>query len=803
MIKKINRGISAMGNEPSKKYINPEITRWIVLILLSVIISIFLNPGLMEKPREYKPGDIAEADIKAPVDLLVKNIETTEKERIKAAQGVPYVYDYDSSASNIRLRLSEAITEARNLVSVKPIDPLASSREEETHSDMNELKKETRQRFFRTLELTYDEKFYDRVLLSGCPPILESIILKLVIDVYKKGVVANQSVISDQIEKGIVLQSIQTQKEELITDPGRFYDIQSAIKRIEERKKDLVKDKVPQDIADLAVGLAGLLIKPNVTFNKRETELRKDEAVKAVKDSYYQVKQGEMIVREGERVGNSHLAKLAAVTSVLEDRNVLSRIPGMTVLMAILFSVIYITGFMKFKPAGRDNRDLIFSAATLLSVFIFTWAFNFIAEEMARGFHNFGSRALLFAFPITFGAILITVFQGMNMAMIFSLLVSVFASMIIGGDIEFLIYFLIGSIYASYLVREYRERGVLIKIGLKIGLLNMLICLAIESIYGHFISIEVLVALVAAFLGGIFGGVISTGIIPLVEMAFGFTTNIKLLELANLDQPLLRDLMVQAPGTYHHSVIVSNMVEATAKAINANPLLAKVSAYYHDIGKMKKPLYFIENQMGGENRHEKLAPSMSSLILIAHVKDGVELAKQHKLGQEITDIIQQHQGKGLIAYFYQKAKEHSMNKNNKGVDVKEDDFRYPGPKPQTKEAGLVMLADMVEAASRSLPDPTPARINGTVQKIINKVFSDGQLDECELTLKDLHEIAKSFNKTLSGIFHQRVEYPEPENTKKIKKGTNGDTDKVSEESTGPKKGKDSADDGEGLKRLGL
>lgn len=792
-----------MGNEHSKKQINQNITRWIALILLSVIISLFLNPGLMEKPKEYKLGDIAEADIKAPVDLLVKNIETTEKERIKASQSVPYVYDYDSSASNFRLRLNEAITETRDLVSVKPIDPLASPPEEEMQTDINALKKETGQRFFRTLELSYDEKLYDRVVLSGCPPILELSIIRLVNEILKKGVVANQATITNQIQKGVVLQSIQTQKEEIITDPARFYDVQSAIKRVEERKKDLIKDNVPQDIADLTVEIASLIIKPNVTFNKRETELRRDEAVKAVKDSYYQVKQGEMIVREGERVGNSHLAKLAAVTSVLEGRNILSRIPGMILLIAILFTVIYISGFMKFKPAGRDNRDLIFSAATLLTLFIFTWAFNFIAQEMARGFHNFGARALLFALPVSFGAILITVFQGMNMAMFFSLIVSIFASMILGGNIEFLTYCFIGSIYASYLMREYRERGTLIKIGLKIGLLNVLMSLAIESIFGQFFTIEVLVSVIAAFLGGIFGGVISTGIIPLVEMAFGFTTDIKLLELANLDQPLLRNLMVQAPGTYHHSVIVSNMVEAVAKAINANPLLAKVSAYYHDIGKMKKPLYFIENQMGGENRHEKLAPSMSSLILIAHVKDGVELAKQHKLGQEITDIIQQHQGKGLIAYFYQKAKEQAVNKNNKGIEVKEDDFRYPGPKPQTKEAGLVMLADMVEAASRSLSDPTPARINGTVQKIINKVFSDGQLDECELTLKDLHEIAKSFNKTLSGIFHQRVEYPEPETTKKIKKGSNGDTGKVSEESTGPKKGGDNPDDEEGLKRLGL
>jgi putative nucleotidyltransferase with HDIG domain len=351
-------------------------------------------------------------------------------------------------------------------------------------------------------------------------------------------------------------------------------------------------------------------------------------------------------------------------------------------------------------------------------------------------------------------------------------------------------------------VRGYRERGILIKTGLKVGLLNMLLCLSIENINGSLFSLEILVALPAAFIGGLLAGIISTGIIPLFEMAFGFTTDLKLLELSNLDQPLLRELMVQAPGTYHHSVIVSNMVEATAKAIKANPLLAKVSAYYHDIGKIKKPLYFIENQMGSENKHEKLAPSMSSLVLISHVKDGVELAKEHKLGSEIIDIIQQHQGKGLITYFYQKAKEQVAGRGKKASKVKEEDFRYPGPKPQTKEAGLVMLADMVEAASRSLSDPTPARIQGTVQKIINKVFSDGQLDECELTLKDLHEIAKSFNKTLSGIFHQRVEYPEM-NIKDIKRPIYGDTDQLSSEDSRIKEKDIKKEDTEGLKRLGL
>ncbi len=266
-----------------------------------------------------------------------------------------------------------------------------------------------------------------------------------------------------------------------------------------------------------------------------------------------------------------------------------------------------------------------------------------------------------------------------------------------------------------------------------------------------------------------------TGFSPLVEKLFGYTTDMRLLERANMDQPLLRELMIQAPGTYHHSIIVGNMVEAAAEAIGAKPLLARVSAYYHDIGKAPKPLYFIENQMGGENKHEKLAPSMSSLILISHIKDGVEKAKRHKLESPIVDIIEQHHGTSLISYFYKKALE---LKGDDPSQVSTEDFRYPGPKPQTREAGLVMLADAIEAASRTLVDPTPARIQGLVSRIINNAFADGQLDECELTLKDLNQIAGSFNKILNGIFHHRIEYPEPPG-KAVhpKKKNNGDSTK--------------------------
>jgi len=229
------------------------------------------------------------------------------------------------------------------------------------------------------------------------------------------------------------------------------------------------------------------------------------------------------------------------------------------------------------------------------------------------------------------------------------------------------------------------------------------------------------------------------------------------MDMMNLEQPLLQRLMIEAPGTYHHSLVVSNLVEAGARRIGADSLLAKVAALYHDIGKLKNPEYFIENQYGSKNKHDKLAPSMSALILISHVKKGVEMAREHNLGEEIIDLIQQHHGTSLISWFYNKAVEKAGTKENK--KIREEAFRYPGPKPQTKEAGLILLADVVEASSRTLVEPTPSRLKGHIRNTIRKIYTEGELDESELTLRELHILGDVFLKILTGIFHQRIDYP--------------------------------------------
>ncbi|MFP3927400.1 MAG: HD family phosphohydrolase [Desulfobacteraceae bacterium] len=770
------------------------------------MFAVCLFPNILTQPPDYQVGDVAETSIKASHDFLIENREQTDLNREKAAREALAVYDFDRSATDLSARIKEAFAFARERQ--KDLFDVGSDSSEQGPARVSPSPEEMesfRERFFGILDIPPDEALFEELLQKGFTPELEQTVIPVLEGVLSRGIVGNPDRMAAQAEKGgIILHELYTGDEIKVADLDRFYDLETATQEVKDRINRFKGSLGSGDQVETAEAFAEFLLRPNVTFNQRETELRKETARQEIKPTYFQIKKGEMLIREGERVSEQHLQKLAGEFRSRDRLDMLGRIPAMAFLIGVFFTIMYVVGIKGLKiRKHEERRDLLFNAVTLLGLFIFSWAYWFVAEEIARGLPYMSSRVLLYAMPVATGGMLLSIFHGLAPAVSFSLVVSILAALITGGQVEFFMYFFLGSLVAAYGVQRCTERGTLIKAGLKVGIINLLLALSIEMIYGSLYSAETLIAVCAGFTGGILAAIITTGFLPLMEMSFGYTTDIKLLELASLDQPLLRQLLVQAPGTYHHSVVISNLVEATAQAVNANPLLAKVCAYYHDIGKMKKPLYFVENQTSGENKHEKLAPSMSSLILIAHVKDGVELAKEYGLGKEITDTIQQHHGTSLISYFYQKAKEKAETSGGKYASVKEEDFRYPGPKPQTKEAGLVMLADMVEAATRSLSDPTPSRIQGTVQKMINKAFSDGQLDECELTLKDLHEIAKSFNKTLSGIFHQRVKYPEAGEAVPEKKARNGHSDKRPEEDSGARKPEDTSKTEEGLRRLGL
>ena len=798
--KKLEKEITS----PLKRFVtwfrlaSSKIQIWIYLIILSAIISFLLYPHLLIIPtEEYSLGDVANKDIKASHDFLVEDKELTKQRRDEAVKSSLFVYDFDRSGASIGHRIKESFsyarTELKQVLSIE-LEPTLRSQK------LGQL----RDKFFDLLGSTEDSALFDQLVKNNFSSQID-ISASIAVDrILEKGVVGNKRVLITQKGKGIIIRDIDTQQELKIDDIDRFYDLESALQYFNQTIEQLITDEYAADTFAITERFAKLIINPNITFNKREAELRKEEAKRSVKPIYFQVKKGEMIVREGEKINPTHLWKLETEAKLKIKSPILGTALSMTVMIGILLALSYIVLLRKSITFKGDSKSLIFISLTLLFMFLVVLLYNTVAEEVARGFYFFSVQTLLFALPISLGAILISIFLGLEVAIAFSLILSILASIAVEGRIEFFVYFLVGSLLAAYGVRNCRERLVLIKTGIRVGLLNIVMALSIQTLYGNPYTPEGAISFIAGFLGGALSGVIATGFLPLIEMIFGFTTDIKLLESSSLDQPILKELMVKAPGSYHHSVMVSNMVEATAESIHTNPLLAKVSAYYHDIGKINKPLYFVENQVKGDNRHEKLAPSMSSLILISHVKDGVELAKQHRLGKEIIDIIQQHHGTSIISYFYQKAKGQSKKRESRSSPVKEEDFRYPGPKPQTKEAGLVLVADAVEAASRTLVNPTPARIQGMVQKIINNIFSDGQLDECELTLKDLNQIAKSFSKTLSGIFHSRIEYPEPiAKGETDKKRENGDSNNLPapHEKNGSRENKNEVK--EDLKRLGM
>ena len=474
---------------------------------------------------------------------------------------------------------------------------------------------------------------------------------------------------------------------------------------------------------------------------------------------------------------------------------------GTSLLVILLLAILFEFATANIRKFSPDDKDLLFITLLLVAMLGATKVSLAVFPLIAQALPEIPSSSYVYGIGIAAGAMLVRIVLNSETALVFSLVASTFAGWLMDNSFFFSVYFFIGSVVGAHSVAYCEERTILVRAGAKVGLVNMLTILCQNLIAHKWISFDIGFNLLFGFLGGVVAAAVVLGVLPMLEGLFGYTTNIKLLELANLNHPLLKKMILEAPGTYHHSVTVSTLAETAARSVNANPLLVRVSAYYHDIGKINKPLYFVENQGRHENKHDKLAPSMSSLILISHVKDGLELAREYRLGQKVSNIIQQHHGTNLISFFYQKAKE---QENPEIEQVDEEAYRYHGPKPQTKEAGLVMLADAVEAASRTLLQPTPAHLQGLVQRIINSVFTDGQLDECELTLKDLHQIARSFNLILAGIHHHRVEYPVPVAKESAgKKRNNGDLYKQPAKTGRDRHPEDKKGGEEDLKRLGM
>lgn len=355
--------------------------------------------------------------------------------------------------------------------------------------------------------------------------------------------------------------------------------------------------------------------------------------------------------------------------------------------------------------------------------------------------------------PISAATMLIALLINPKLAILTNIILSMIIGLITNNDFNMIIFLLIGGTAGVFAIKNTHQRYNILLTGILVSGINILLIIS-YGLIGNLEIYDIMNRCLYGALNGLFSAILTIGSLPLWESIFGILTPLKLLELSNPNQPLLKKLLIEAPGTYHHSIVVGNLSEAAAEAVDGNALLARVGAYYHDVGKLVRPYFFKENQFNGDNPHDKLNPNLSTLIITNHTKDGLELAQKYKLPSQISDIIKQHHGETLVSYFYHKA----LNAENSNA-IKPETFRYDGPKPQTKEAAIVMLADSSEAAARAMKEPSKGKIEGLVREIIKGKLNDGQLDECNLTLKDLDIIANAFVSVLMGIFHERIEYP--------------------------------------------
>ena len=706
----------------------------------ALLLTFILLPSQPFSRMEFNVGDISTSDIRATQDYLVEDHALTEQRRKELGNNAPIIY-------NLSDRVPSYLTDKLELT-------LAAIRKQRM------LKQQTSPEEWRKLLAPLLDTELDAVDIHALTRIKDDKALlsnatKLLNELYQAKVALDIKVFQTDARRGI----------EVLDNNGHLIgagDASTKITEISDARRKVAEWRFsglgsPDDNRRISTIISRILL-PNFFYNREASEARSASAMEAVSPVLFKVKKGEMIVRIGERISLEQAQKLHTIFQENRNNNLIYTALGTFAMILVLLYFPYRFACKNIRKFNPNNKDILVISLLISGSFIVFKTALLITHSIGQVFPHIDSNNYDYLFPFAAGAMIVRVLINSEVALVYCAILAPLLGIMFNNNMFIVIYALLGSIVGAHGMRQCTDRSTIYIAGLKASVVNLALALAFQTFSNTLFSMQTVYVAIFALVSGVLSAMFVSGFTPIIESLFDYTTDIKLLELANLNSPLLRDLMIRAPGTYHHSVVVGNLVESAAEAISANPLLARVAAYYHDIGKASKPLYFIENQGSEENRHNKLTPSMSALILISHIKEGVELARDKHLGQPIIDIIRQHHGTGLIKYFYDRAKTQA---EATGQIVEEKDFRYPGPKPQTREAGIVLLADCVEAASRTLVNPTPDRIQGMVQKIINVIFIDGQMDECELTLKNLHEIARSFNRILTGIFHHRIDYPEP------------------------------------------
>lgn len=741
-----------------------KISRILYCFLFSLVFSLLLtfegsyNNGL-------KLGEIAEETVRSPFNFEVTDFEATQRKKEEAAKSVPKVFDYFPNQYEVDLdNIYSTFSNYRVKLRKSKIDPQNfKTQEKEAFQDSLGVKLNDRT-FSWLVDLKFDFKI-EQALTS----IIEKWSTSFLIDAAKE----NDKKISVRTigSKGdIVLE------EKLISDA--FLTPITSYKSIDH---DFTTFSNKYDKKKLA-SIARQLRKPNLLLNPQVSSQRVNDAVTKVLPVVIPVKENQVILTEGSLIQDQDILLVNEINNKLSSTQQQTKF----IILTFILSILLLTGVSLLKHSfgfkmDESRQDLIIlGAITILGVLLIRCCiFLFEGALVGKFNEQVPLLAVLVMAPYAMCSMLATMLiKSKKLIWFYIIYASLGLSFLASDKFSFFILLSVGGIAAVRTFETCKSRKDFYFAGFITGLI-----IGVSAIFVHLLAVDSILNVKPVTLGWLFGAGVIGGflsaiftvtLIPLFESVFDVMTDLKLLELSSLSHPLLKDLMVKAPGTYHHCVVVGSMVEAAAIEIGVNGLLGKVMAYFHDVGKMNHADYFIENQRKGKNPHDTISAHLSKTIIIAHVKDGAEMVLKHKLGKSIFSGVIEHHGTTLISYFYNKAKKDAQDEK----EIKEEEFRYSGPKPQFKESAILMLADSIEAAARTLDEPSPLRIQNLIDSMVESKFTDGQLNECNITFEELTKIKKSFYRVLVGVYHHRVEYPGTNKPKGDRRSVGGNAEKA-------------------------
>jgi putative nucleotidyltransferase with HDIG domain len=736
--------------------------QWGLVSVMLLVLAILLSPRLWTAERlasTLSVGQRAEGNIKATRTFdYFPDEQKVEQERQAAAAQVPPVFDHQADLQKIlKQRIKKAFAELTPADA--GVEQAAPAPGTAPRAAMEEEWEARRKQFNDILQVETSADDFKQLRMARSVREVQGILLTLVVaETMQSLIIADPKTLYPFKNKPVVMRHLEGGRlgsagEETISNPRQMIEGLQQVRDDLRTKAEGHTAKLPPRLAQAVTRLAESMVLANVSFNSTETNVRIAKARAAVGNNAIRIVKGQVIVRDGDPITGEDMRVMEAMQP-REREYYRFQVPvGAALFLVILLVVQFRYSRRGFARFYDRPRDLLAMAVLLLGLVGLCKSVVALGGGLTRGQDL---PVSLYAIPLAAGPMLVRLLISAEAAAVFASLLALVCGMMVEQSLFMALFYLVTGLVAAGGVSQVQSRRTILKAGLWAGTVGLGVVLGLRMFGEAGLSAELLYACLAAFAGGLLIAFLTLALLPAMEWLFAYTTDVTLLELANLNHPLLRELILRAPGTYHHSMIVGSLSEAACDSIGANGLLARVASYYHDIGKMKNSEYFAENFRSGDNPHNRLKPSMSALIIRNHVRDTIESLRAAGVPELVIDTGTQHHGKTLIEYFYHKAKEQHEGDEE---DVIEENYRYPGPKPQSREAGVIMLADGVEAAARSLAEPTEDRLQGVVQRLINTKFTDGQLDHCDLTLRDLHLIAKSFLQVLRGIYHQRPTYP--------------------------------------------